>query len=501
MNEQPKRVDSPGSRGQRILVCGATGYIGGRLVPRLLDAGFTVRCLVRQPGKLSVHRWRDHPRLEIAVGDLADAQSVAAACRDVSTVYYLVHAMISAGGDYAAQDRHFAETLSRAAGQAGVRRIIYLGGLGEVGADLSAHLASRREVEDLLRVGDAALTVLRAAMIIGSGSASFEILRYLVDRLPLMVTPRWVQTETQPIAIRDVLRYLVDCLQVEETTGATIDIGGRDVLTYAEMMRLMADKMQLPRRWVIPVPVLTPRLSSLWIGLVTPVTSKIARPLAEGLRNRTVCRDDTAQRLMPGPLMSVAEAVDAALGKSSEGLVETHWSTAGPLPGDPAWSGGTTFRDCQRCDVAAPASDVFSVICHIGGDHGYWGSDRLWQLRGWLDKLAGGPGLRRGRRHPTQLGFGEAIDFWRVIDYQPDRCLALRAEMKLPGEAELRFELQPLDDSTTRVTQTARFRPRGLFGILYWYLVLPLHRLVFPGMIRGLAEEAQQRVRVKRQLP
>ncbi len=477
--------------GRLILVCGATGYIGGRLVPRLLGEGYRVRCIARTPEKLAEYPWRRHDRLEVVAGDLSKPEDASAACRDVDVVYYLIHSMVSAGADYAAEDRRLAERLGLAARDSGVGRIIYLGGLGELAEDLSEHLRSRREVEEMLAKSGVPLTVLRAAMIIGSGSASFEILRYLVQRLPIMITPRWVQTETQPIAVRDVLRYLIDSVRVEETIGKRIDIGGADVLTYAELMRVMARKMGLMRRWVIPVPVLTPRLSSLWIGLVTPVTSKIARPLAEGLKNRTVCRDDAARRLMPGPILSVEEAIDAALGKSADGEVETRWSTAGRMPGDPSWSGGTTLEDRREKVVSAAARDVFRVVCRIGGTHGYWGSDYLWHIRGWLDKLLGGPGLRRGRRHPEQLSFGEAVDFWRVTAYVPDRSISLRAEMRLPGQAELRFDVEPIDPTHTRIRQTARFRPRGLLGIAYWYAVLPLHCLVFPGMISGIAKEAE----------
>ncbi len=494
MSPQEISLSPPANRadGLSVLVCGASGYIGGRLVPRLLAEGHRVRCLARSPEKLNEYPWRQHPNLTVTAGDLDTPDEVAAACQEIDVIYYLVHSMISAGKDYADQDRRLAATLGDAARRAGVSRIIYLGGLGEVGEGLSEHLRSRREVEQVLEASGVPLTVLRAAMIIGSGSASFEILRYLVHRLPVMVTPRWVQTQTQPIAVRDVLRYLVECLRSPATTGQTLDIGGTDVLTYAEMMRLMARKMGLVPRLVIPVPVLTPRLSSLWIGLVTPVTSRIARPLAEGLRNRTVCRNDLAARLMPGPVFSVEQAVDAALGKSAEGEIETRWSTAGQMPGDPSWSGGTSFADARQRIVKAPAGTVFRVVCRIGGSHGYWGADYLWHVRGWLDKFLGGPGLRRGRRHPEQLGFGEAVDFWRVTSYLPGESLSLRAEMRLPGEAELRFDVIAIDDATSRIDQTARFRPRGLLGIVYWYAVLPLHQLVFPSMIAGLAAEAER---------
>jgi len=492
-HEEPVAID-PGSR---VLVCGATGYVGGRLVPRLLEEGYQVRCFARSPKKLIAYPWCDSPGVEIVEGDLQNRDAIEMAAKDVDAAFYLVHSMISAGSSYDQRDRELAELFASTMKASGVRRIIYLGGLGETGAELSKHLRSRREVEQVLRDHGVSTTVLRAAMIIGSGSASFEILRYLVDRLPIMVVPQWVKTKTQPIAIRDVLRYLVTCLQVPETTGQTLDIGGPDIVTYREMMDIMCDEVGLRHRIIFEVPVLTPRLSSHWIGFVTPVTSKIARPLAEGLKNPTVCRDDRANELMPGPRLSVRIAIDAALGKLQSGEVETRWSTAGELPGDPSWSGGTTFKDQRELIVNASAAATFAAICRIGGDHGYWGSDWLWAIRGWMDKIVGGPGLRRGRRHPTNTGFGEAIDFWRVSGFEKDQLLSLRAEMRLPGEAELQFQIEPLDDQPSehspvcRLTQTARFRPRGLFGLIYWWAVWPLHFLVFPKMLRGIQKDAQ----------
>lgn len=476
---------------ERVLICGATGYVGGRLVPRLLEQGLHVRCLVRSPEKMSDFEWHAHPRLEIVEGSLQDVATVRAVADGVDAAYYLVHAMISAGEDYAQQDRLLATNFITGLRGSSCQRIIYLGGLGEMGPELSKHLRSRREVAEILQSSEIPTTVFRAAMIIGSGSASFEILRYLVDRLPVMITPKWVKTETQPIAIRDVLRYLVECLQVPATSGRVIDIGGRDTLTYQEMMQVMAKANGLSRRWIIPVPVLTPRLSSGWISLVTPVNARIARPLAEGLRNRTVCRNDAAIQLMPGPLFSVKEAINAALGKLAEGDIETRWSTAGEMPGDPAWSGGTSFKDERSVEIEANPASAFRAICRIGGTHGYWGADWLWSLRGLIDKFVGGPGLRRGRRHPDETRFGEAIDFWRVSGYQQERVLKLRAEMKLPGEAELDFRVEPIDAGHVRVTQTARFRPRGLFGLAYWYSVLPLHSFVFPKMLGGIQRDAE----------
>ena len=471
--------------GRPVLVTGATGYIGGRLVPRLLEAGHRVRCLAREPRKLGGRPWASDPRVKIVAGDTSDLASLREALGGCGAAFYLVHSMVAAGHEYAARDRAMAQAFARAAQDTGLERIVYLGGLGELGAGLSEHLASRREVEELLASGQTPVTVLRAAMIIGSGSASFEILRYLVERLPVMVTPRWVSTESQPIAVRNVVQYLVDCLGVPETSGRTLDIGGPDVLSYRDLMRIMAEERGLRRRYVVPVPVLTPRLSSLWIHLVTPISHRIARPLAEGLRNRVVCRNDDAQRLMPQKLLTVREAIRAALDRVAHDDVETSWSMAGPIPGDPDWAGGTVFTDRRAIVIGAPPEAVWRAVVRIGGGHGWYAADGLWRLRGWMDRLVGGPGLRRGRRDPDEVGYGEALDFWRVTGLEKDRRLSLRAEMKLPGEALLEFSLAP-EAAGTRLTQTARFRPRGLAGLAYWYAVLPLHAVVFRGMLQGI---------------
>ena len=338
-----------------MLVTGASGYVGGRLVRRLLDAGWHVRCVTRSPGKLAARPWATKAGVEIVEADARDAGAMADAMRGCGSAFYLVHSMMASGGRYAADDRRMAEQFARAAAAAGLARIVYLGGLGEAGADLSEHLASRRDVERILAAGPVPVTVLRAAMIVGAGSASFEILRYLVERLPVMVTPRWVHTECQPIAVDNVVAYLVACLDTPETVGRTFDVGGPDVVTYRQLMDVLADEAGLRRRLVIPVPVLTPRLSSLWIHLVTPVSHRIARPLAEGLRNRVVCRDDAAQRLMPQRLLTAREAIRLAFDQERAGEVETAWTDAGLMPGDPDWAGGTMFTDRRETLVAAPA--------------------------------------------------------------------------------------------------------------------------------------------------
>ncbi|MBL1216747.1 MAG: SDR family oxidoreductase [Planctomycetes bacterium] len=479
---------------QPILVTGASGYIGGRLVVRLLEAGYRVRCMARNPGKLKTRPWAGRDDVEIVAGDAGDESSLNAAMHGCGAAYYLVHSMVVSGKEYADTDAHLAQTFARCAGASGLSRIIYLGGLGETGAGLSEHLSSRRQVEHELASGPVPVTVLRAAMIIGSGSASFEILRYLVERLPVMITPKWVSTESQPIAVRNVLHYLVHCLDVPDTIGRTLDIGGPDVVTYRQLMEIMASARGLPRRWIIPVPVLTPKLSSLWIHLVTPLDRRIARPLAEGLRNRVVCRDDEAARLMPQDLLTVQQAIEAALSRVESDEVETSWSDAGLIPGDPDWAGGTVFVDRRTIAINADAPAVFRALCRVGGGHGYYAADVLWRIRGWLDRLVGGPGLRRGRRHTEHISYGDALDFWRVTDVTQNRSLSLRAEMKLPGEAMLTFEVTSDEDTNeplTELTQTARFRPRGLLGLLYWAAVYPFHGYVFRGMLKGIKAQAE----------
>ncbi len=475
-----------------IFLTGATGYIGGRLAPRLLDEGHAVRCLCRSAGKLRARTWADNPRAETVEGDASDEGLLTEAMRGCKAAYFLIHSMDTSSDSYRKKDLEIAEGFGRAAKKAGVEQIVYLGGLGELGEGLSEHLSSRREVEAALRRGGVPVTVLRAAMIIGSGSASFEILRYLVERLPIMITPRWVSTESQPIAVRDVLYYLTAAIRTPEALDATLDIGGPDVWSYDKIMQEMADVLKLRRRLVIPVPVLTPRLSSLWIHLVTPLNKEIARPLAEGLRNRVVCRDDELHRVMPHDCFSIRDAMEAAVTKARSGDVETAWSDAGVIPGDPSWAGGTEFVDEREIQIDAPAEAVWKSVCEIGGERGYYGVDWLWRLRGVMDRCVGGPGLRRGRRSTHRIQYGDALDFWRVTAIRPNEHLELTAEMKLPGTATLSFDVDPNPENTddTRLRMTARFRPRGLLGIAYWYSVLPLHGFVFRGMLKGIAKQA-----------
>ncbi|MCA8969161.1 MAG: SDR family oxidoreductase [Planctomycetes bacterium] len=487
---------------EHVFVTGATGYIGSRLVPRLLDKGYSVTCFVRDPEKLAMRPWSEHTDVRIEKGDIEDTASTARAMQGAKTAYYLVHSMLSAGSSYAEHDRKLARAFATAAAQAGIEQIVYLGGLGETGKGLSEHLSSRREVEVVLGETGIDVTVLRAAMIIGSGSASFEILRYLVERLPVMVTPKWVQTRVQPIGVRNVLDYLVACLETPAVRGRVFDIGGRDVLTYAELMQVMARARGLRARIVLPVPLLTPRLSSLWIHLVTPIDRRMARPLAEGLRNEVVCRNDEAERAMPCErLLDAREAIELAIANLEADRVESSWSAAGPMPGDPDWSGGSAFVDRWRVEIEAPQSVVYRSVCRVGGGHGYYAGDALWRLRGIMDRLVGGPGLRRGRRASESVSYGEALDFWRVTRADEPERLELHAEMKLPGIARLGFEVERLGEARSRLVMNARFLPRGLFGLAYWYAVLPFHGYVFRGMLHGIRRDAQRAQGTTRRAP
>lgn len=486
----------------RVLVLGATGYVGGRLVPRLLDAGHRVRCLARDPAKLRGTPWVE--RAEVIRGDLLATDDLRAAF-DVDVVYHLVHSM-GGGADFAELDRRIAGTVARAAADAGVRRIVYLGGLTGGGEVASEHMRSRAEVADVLRSGPVPVTVLRAAVIIGSGSASFEMLRNLVEVLPVMVTPRWVESRVQPIAIRDVLRYLIGVLALDDPVDHDFDIAGPDVLTYRRMMRIYAEIVGLPRRVIIGVPLLTPRLSSHWVGLVTPVPAAIARPLVDSLRVDAIAARGTAdiERLVPGERVDYRRALRLALARVRDHDVETSWreaditdrSPAEPDPGDPDWSGGTLYSDVRTAAAAAPPGALFAAVCGIGGDRG-WPHGWAWRIRGVLDRMVGGIGLRRGRRDPDTLRVGDALDFWRVVDVRPpgddgQGLLRLVAEMKLPGRAWLEFRVDRAHRGGSVLHQRALYAPRGLFGRLYWWVLVPFHGVIFPAMAATLVQRAEQ---------
>lgn len=486
---------TPPERALRVLVAGATGYIGRRLVGELVDAGHHVRCVARTPGKLDGEPWRD--RVEVVQGDVLDPDSTTAACAGIDAVYYLVHS-IGADEDWEERDRRAASNVRDAAAATGVRQIIYLGGLGDdTGTSLSPHLASRHDVGTVLRSGPVPVTELRAAVIIGSGSASFEMLRYLVEVLPIMTTPRWVETRVQPIGVQDVLRYLVGVLLEPQAIGRTLEIGGADVLTYHRMMDLYAEEAGLRRRVIIPVPVLTPRLSSLWVGLVTPVPADLARPLIDSLVNEVVVRDDAIRHIVPFEPIDARESIRRALTRVRDLDVSTRWTDAElfgrtpaePMPNDPSWAGGVVFVDHQTVEAAVDASAVFDEVSRLGGERGWLVGNWLWGVRGVLDLLFGGVGMRRGRRHPTDLRNGDVVDFWRVEAIERGRLLRLRAEMRLPGEAWLEWEITPTPTGA-RLDQRARFQPRGLWGRAYWYGVAPFHRFIFRPLARRLMHEA-----------
>jgi len=490
--------------GLRCLVTGATGYIGGRLVPELLAAGHRVRCLARSPGKLRDLPWAGD--VEVVRGDVTDAASVADALRDIDVAYYLVHAL-GTGGDFEETDRAAARVFGEQARTAGVRRIVYLGGLTPAGVperELSPHLRSRAEVGRILLDSGVATTVLRAAVVIGSGSASFEMLRHLTERLPVMVTPSWVRTRIQPVAVRDVLRALVGSARMPGEVNRAFDIGGPDILTYRDMMNRYASVAGLPRRVIVPVPVLTPGLSSLWVGLVTPVPPGIARPLTESLRHEVVCHEHDIERYVPDPPghpVGFDEAVRLALRRVQDAEVATRWSSASvpgapsdPLPTDPDWAGGSLYTDWRELTVDASRDALWRVIEGIGGDNGWYSFPLAWAVRGRLDRLFGGVGLRRGRRDAARLRVGDSLDFWRVEEIEPGRLLRLRAEMRLPGLAWLEMYVET-DDTTggegrTRYRQRTLFHPHGLLGHLYWWSVSPFHAVVFGGMARNIAKAA-----------
>jgi uncharacterized protein YbjT (DUF2867 family) len=475
-----------------ILVTGATGYIGGRLIPRLVDAGHHVRAFARDSERLAGR----FDRVEVFEGDLFEREQVRTALDGVEIAYYLVHSM-SKSGDFAERDLAAAKIFSEAARDAGVRRIVYLGGLGVENENLSHHLRSRHETGAMLRVGGVPVTEFRAAIIVGSGSASFEMLRYLTERLPVMIAPRWVSTPCQPIAVRDVLAYLVAEAARVSDTSEIFEIGGADVLSYREMMLRYA-KIRGLKRSLLVVPFFTPRLSSGWVHLVTPIPSTIARPLIDGLRNRVVVEDDSARRVFPSiEPVGYDDAVRRALDRYSTVGPETTWFDAydvKKLPGNFTGTEQGMLIDRRQAIAHASPHSLFDVFTRLGGKRGWLYADGLWELRGVLDRLVGGIGTRRGRRSEDSIRVGDAVDFWRVESYEKDRLLRLRAEMRLPGYAWLQFEALPGDDvGESRLRQTAFFEPRGFFGYAYWFGVLPFHEFIFGNMAKRIAREAEAR--------
>jgi uncharacterized protein YbjT (DUF2867 family) len=482
----------------RCLVTGATGYIGGRLAPRLLEAGHEVRCLSRSAGRLRDVPWAG--QVSLVEGDLSDPATLPPALEGVDVAYFLVHSL--GQPDFENLDRAAARNFAAAAAEAGVRRIIYLGG-PEPPADEkpSAHLRSRAEVAKILLDSGVPTAVLRAAVIIGSGSASFEMLRYLTERLPVMVTPRWVRNKIQPIAVGDVLRYLIGAAELPPEINRGFDVGGPDVLTYADMMQRYARVAGLRRRIVVPLRPLSPWLSAHWVGAITPVPNAIARPLVASLIHEAVAHEHDIARYVPDDgLLGFDEAVRRALGKIRDAHVETRWSNASgrdaaaePLPSDPDWSGGSVYVDERRQRVNAPAATLWQVIEGVGGENGWYSFPLAWSVRGWLDRLVGGVGLRRGRRDRHRLQVGEALDWWRVEEIVPGTLLRLRAEMRVPGRAWLEMTASPDGEGRSVYRQRAVFLPRGLAGHAYWLSVLPFHGIVFNGMARNIARSAGRR--------
>ena len=485
-----------------ILVTGATGYVGGRLIPALLEAGYRVRAMARNIQKIGCRPWAGHSRAELVQGDVLDLESLKQAASGCWAAYYLVHSMIAQKDKFVEADRVAARNMVRAASDAELERIIYLGGLAETkdGA-LSKHLQSRIEVAEILQNGPIPTTDLRTPMILGSGSASFEILRYLVERLPAMTTPRWVHSLNQPIAIRNVITYLIGCLENDETIGQTYDIGGPDILTYRDLLDIYAEEARLPKRLIIPVPVLTPTLSALWIHLVSPVPKSIALPLTEGLTSDAVCTENRIQTIIPQKLLTCREAIRLALDRTRKMQVDTCWMDAGELfepewahCGDAEWAGGTIMNCGYRARIQASVTEVWDRVSRIGGKTGWYFGDYLWHLRGIMDRLVGGVGLRRGRRHPSEIGVGDALDFWRVLEIEAPRRLLLVAEMKTPGEAMLEFELSPRGSDQVEFKMLSHFLPKGLFGILYWYGLYPFHQWIFFGMLKAIAKSIDKPV-------
>ncbi|GGI47867.1 uncharacterized protein YbjT (DUF2867 family) [Agromyces flavus] len=485
----------------RILVTGATGYIGGRLVPRLIAAGHDVRVLVRRPERLRDVPWS--AEVEVVEGDLTDAAAVERATREIDVVYYLVHSM-GGRGSFEDVEERIARNVAVAARTNGVRRIVYLGGLHPDGARLSRHLRSRVRVGEILLASGVPTIVLQAGVIIGSGSTSFEMIRHLTEVLPYMPAPRWVRNFIQPIAVRDVLHYLIQAADVPAEVNRAFDIGGPDVLRYGQLMNGYALEAGLRQRPIAALPVLTPWLAGQWVNLVTPIPRRLAVPIIESLQFDCVMRDHDIDAVIPPPpegLVGYRRSVRLALEKERLAEVETSWRNAevagapsDPLPSDPNWAGHTVYVDERERRSGAPAAALWAVIEGVGGENGWYSFPLAWAVRGWIDKLFGGVGLRRGRRDPDTLHPGDAVDFWRVEALERPRFLRLRAEMRVPGRAWLEMSAEPDGagpDGGSTYRQRAVFFPKGLAGRLYWWSVFPFHGIVFAGMANRITAEAE----------
>lgn len=477
-----------------ILVTGATGYVGGRLVRALLQRGERVRCLARNSSRLQRPGWES---VEVIEGDAREVEALSRAMSGVTTAYYLIHSMGSSGRNFAARDIELARDFAKVAATQSVERLVFLGGLGDSGSDLSEHLHSRHATGDALRAGSVPVIEFRAGMVLGSGSLSFELLRDMVERLPIMVGPKWVRTKTQPIAIRDVLSYLIGAHEQQINENRVYEIGGSDVTSYQELMRLYAQLRGL-KRSLISVPFLSPRLSSYWVDFVTAVPVSVSRPLIDGLRNETICHDARALSDFPVNPMSVEEAMRLAIARIVSGTVETRWSDSFSVLGQAIPPNlammqieGMIIEHRFRA-VNLPAAQVFEAATHIGGDYGWPFADFLWELRGQLDRMVGGVGMRRGRRSHTELRVGDPLDFWRVDRLVPHRLLRLHAEMKVPGKAWLQFEVREHNSTSCTIEQTTFFEPKGLIGQIYWYSLYPIHKVIFTGMIRRIVARAHR---------
>lgn len=487
----------PDGSAPRALVLGGTGYIGGRLVPRLLNAGYRVRVLAREPARVGAFAWGGE--VETVGGSADDPDAVATAVDDVDVLFYLVHSM-AAGRGFEDADLRAARTVAGAAA-AGVGRIVYLGGLHPEGVELSPHLRSRVEVGEVFLASGVPTLVLQAGVVIGSGSASFEMVRHLTDVLPYMPAPKWVRNRIQPIAVRDVMHYLLGAARVDADVNRAVDIGGPDVLRYGQMMNGYAVEAGLHQRPIASLPVFTPNLASHWVNLVTPIPRSIARPLVASLQNECVMKNHDIDALIPPPedgLTPYRRAVRLALGRVKEDAVETSWADAevlgvpsDPLPSDPDWAGKAVFVDAREARTSAPAEALWRVIEGIGGENGWYSSPLLWAIRGWMDRLVGGIGLARGRRSRDRLAVGDALDFWRVEALEPGSFLRLRAEMKVPGLAWLELRATP-EGAGSRYEQRAVFFPTGLAGRLYWFAVVPFHGFIFAGMANRITAAAEQ---------
>lgn len=483
----------------KVLVTGATGYIGGRLVPRLLEAGFEVRCMTREPDKLKLVPWRD--QVEVVEADVLQPSTLGAAVEGCDAAFYLIHSM-AGSRDFADADRRGAENFRDAADGSDLKRIVYLGGLGSSDHRLSEHLASRHEVGRVLTGGSTPVTVLRAAVIIGSGSLSFEMIRHLTEILPVMARPKWIKTRCQPIGIRDVLAILVAAIDDPDADDYMYDIGGPDILTYEDLMQTYAEMAGLRKRIVVPIPLLGVRFSTAFISLATPLPPNMIRPLIESVRNEVVVSHDSPPGFYPSELLPYREQVRLALRRVQYDRIETRWAdavhtSAAPMPHDPVWSGEKMYIDRKEARSAAPAADLFWAVCRIGGDVGYYSAGWTWRIRGVMDKLVGGVGLRRGRRHPNDLRVGDALDFFQVVEMDPaHRRLMLEVEMKVPGTGWLGWAVDELSDGSYLI-QSARFAPRGLFGRLYWWSMLPFHGFIFGRMARNIARTAERRAEIE----